>query len=264
MNGNINIDELRDKYLKFIETLSLRLDEKDNLIEQLNINDHTVKSYNNHVKDLINQLFIKAIKNKNFKLISKLTIFNPLIHLKCFINQLNNYTNNIRNCVNHNENDTDDKKYNCIQNVINEMFIFYVKENNIDCIKLCVELGITINIDTIPFDEHSALYQAYEANNKDMINFLINHGANESLLKDEFLIDAAYISNLEEIKKLINEGANINANDNKAIEWAVRHSDIKLIELLFSYGASKNKALEIAKKYDNIFILNHFKKIGLN
>ncbi len=83
---------------------------------------------------------------------------------------------------------------------------------------------------------------------------------------DKQLLKESWIGDIDEVKFLLNEGADVNAKDINgytAIIWAVRHNDKELIELLIQHKANIScKALDNARLKGYTGIVDLLKEHG--
>ncbi|AZL89634.1 ankyrin repeat protein [Megavirus baoshan] len=74
--------------------------------------------------------------------------------------------------------------------------------------------------------------------------------------------------NLEKVKELVNEGANVKARDNCAIRWASEYGHIDIIKYLISQGAditgSGSYAIVLASKYGHIDTVKYLVDQGID
>jgi len=75
------------------------------------------------------EYFVEALRNKNFPLILSLAEQNNTY--KCFLQE---YINKIKACAK--------KTYDCIQDVIDKMFVKNIKDYNFTCVKLLLKIGV--------------------------------------------------------------------------------------------------------------------------
>jgi len=230
--------------------------------------------------------FIKALKNKNYQDVLKLTE-NDSVY-QCF---LKDYISDMKKCISDNGNKLNTSE--CIQIVIDNAF----KQNlynsyNPRCIELLVKIGITNAIPRLemalreavkynstdlvkfilnkgvipsrifPLNDHRIdLYIAIQNNNKEIVELLLSKlkyklDSNKSLLE---LLDVAITThNNEAIIKLILK-TNINLNekfkDNQTIlyKYVTMSNSIDVVKLLLEAGANPN-IIELQNMGDDEFV----------
>ena len=113
----------------------------------------------------------------------------------------------------------------------------------INIIKLLMTKGIDFSL-----QKNEALKIACEKNNKEMINFLIDMGANVDYC---ILIHAVRCGSFEIVRLLIDNGADVNAGNNKIIISAIENNRLEIVSLLISKGANimDNEVIITALKY---------------
>ncbi|MFC1793921.1 ankyrin repeat domain-containing protein [Planctomycetota bacterium] len=136
-----------------------------------------------------------------------------------------------------------------------------VKVGKIEMVKLLAEAGADVNAGKYP-----PLCQAVDENNKDIAEYLIDHGANVNYPQNWGpLTEAPYISdNIEMVKLLIARGADINAAGFQTpLEAAILSGRRDIFDLLIQRGAGVNAkdksgytAAYMAIHKDDIYFLN--------
>jgi ankyrin repeat protein len=116
------------------------------------------------------------------------------------------------------------------------------KKNNKDIVQLIINYGA--NIDEQNKDGRTPLFYAVEKGNIDMVQLLINAGANIHLPDEDDahspLHCAAYSEYAEIVKLLIDTGAQVNRQDENGctpLEYAVQNNNHKMVKLLLFAGA---------------------------
>jgi ankyrin repeat protein len=66
-----------------------------------------------------------------------------------------------------------------------------------------------------------------------VVRYLINQGANIHAQNNETLRWSAYYAHLEVVRYLINQGANIHANNNGALQWSSQNGYLEVVQQLF-------------------------------
>ncbi|CDK31067.1 ankyrin repeat domain-containing protein [Candidatus Babela massiliensis] len=140
---------------------------------------------------------------------------------------------------------------------------------DLEIINLLLNYGANVNIQNKV--GYTALMDAVEANNLDLIRLLLAHRANPDLKEYEVGETALFIAvedeSLEAVKILILEGkANINLQDeigNTALMNAINNDNNNMVEFLLENGAdvsirneNDEDALDLARENDNQEVLN--------
>lgn len=140
---------------------------------------------------------------------------------------------------------------------------------DLEIINLLLNYGANVNIQNKV--GYTALMDAVEANNLDLIRLLLAHRANPDLKEYEVgetaLLIAVEDESLEAVKILILKGkANINLQDeigNTALMNAINNNDNNMVEFLLENGAdisirnqNDEDALDLARENDNQEMLN--------
>lgn len=131
----------------------------------------------------------------------------------------------------------------------NETPLFYAVDSNHDkgVIEFLIEKGADVNIKSTNDVKYTVLHIAAKRNNVDAIKLLINNGA-EVDSKDDYdrtplyyAID--YSSDIDVIKFLIDKGADVNVkifNNNMPLHIAAQRNNVEAVKLLISKGADIN------------------------
>ena len=114
---------------------------------------------------------------------------------------------------------------------------YAVDANNMDLVNLLVEAGADVNAGDWP-----PLCQAVDKNNTAIAEYLIDHGANVNYPKDWGpLHEAPYVSNsIEMVKLLVARGADINARPWPALHISIWNGRKDIFEFLIQSGADVN------------------------
>ena len=132
-----------------------------------------------------------------------------------------------------------------------------ISSSDIEVVKFLIDNGANVNLKSN--DSETALMNAYIRGTKELVELLINSGADVNLidfnLKDNYgrtkLMEASEIGNKEAVELLINAGARVNEIDNDgntALFYACRLRDytifdkkcLKLVKFLIDNGADVN------------------------
>jgi ankyrin repeat protein len=114
---------------------------------------------------------------------------------------------------------------------------YAVDANNMDLVNLLVEAGADVNAGSWP-----PLCQAVDKNNTAIAEYLIDHGANVNYPKDWGpLQEAPYVSNnIEMVKLLVARGADINTGPWPALHVSIGKGRKDIFDLLIQRGADVN------------------------
>ena len=127
-----------------------------------------------------------------------------------------------------------------------------VSKGNKDMIELLLANGADLNVKRYG---ETALHCAIMADNKDMVRYLLAKG-----LKTSAINAAAFFGELDKLKTLVTEGADINSKDahgHYPLHCAMRGSQRKIVEFLVAEGANVN-----AKDLRNITALHDASAMG--
>ena len=132
-------------------------------------------------------------------------------------------------------------KYGSLDTV--QYLLNYFRNNNID-FNINILSGYSLKI-------------AIRTQNKEMVECLLNHGADIEIDQGAPLTYASRSGNLEMVKLLVSRGANIHANQEKALRCAARWSYLNIIRYLIEQGADFNQPMIIEKIFWRLN-MNHF------
>ncbi|MBO5997193.1 MAG: ankyrin repeat domain-containing protein [Alphaproteobacteria bacterium] len=113
-------------------------------------------------------------------------------------------------------------------------------------------LDVGVNVNAKDCTGESPLSQAVKANQTEVVEFLIDSGANVNAFcdLDTILMEAAKFSNPEIVMALIEAGADVNAesywDQQTALMYAVKDNSPEVVEILLGYGAD-----DLAINYDD-------------
>ena len=143
----------------------------------------------------------------------------------------------------------------------NKLLIEACTTGNVDLVRLCITYGADINANYgTPLWQASAnghkdvvqlllengvcklrINQAFRSacfqGHLEIVDILLQHGANVHDLYDEALIDACHVGHHEIVKLLLRHGANANAQNNFPFRSAYNNMDFKMIKILLKGGA---------------------------
>ncbi|WP_264705088.1 ankyrin repeat domain-containing protein [Wolbachia endosymbiont (group A) of Gymnosoma rotundatum] len=145
---------------------------------------------------------------------------------------------------------------------INAELLEAVKNGEIDKVRSLISEGAKVNVKDQ--DKKTPLHWAVENGHKEVVEVLLNNGANvnaedtdgktpydlatdeeiKTLLQNTAkLLEAAEKDNIEEVTRLISEGANVHAQDgfgNAPLHWAAEKGHKGVVEVLLNNGANVN------------------------
>jgi len=209
------------------------------------------------------EYFVEALRNKNFSLVLSLAEENNTY--KCFLQE---YMDEIKACK--------EKTYDCIQDVIDRMFVKYVKEyDNYDCVKLLLKIGVN-NINKLELYDESDYMTPIQLwagrHNKDYIELLINNNADVNVPNESgksALIQASWLFKIDVINLLLQNGADVNApnNNDTPLYIIIHRNNLDLVKLFVDKGANINLKygrlpLITASDYGYFDIVEHLLKKG--
>ena len=128
-----------------------------------------------------------------------------------------------------------------------------ISSSDIEVVKFLIDNGANVNLKSN--DSETALMNAYIRGNKELVELLINSGADANLisnLKDNYgrakLMEASEIRNKEAVELLIKSGVGVNEvddNGKSALMYAcenhiISSSDIEVVKFLIDNGANVN------------------------
>ncbi|GHT12143.1 hypothetical protein FACS189426_15070 [Bacteroidia bacterium] len=130
---------------------------------------------------------------------------------------------------------------------------YAVHKGDIRSVQLLVEHGadpnLEPNIGSTPLDE--AIYKGDTA----ILNYLLDHGADVSLktgsVNPIFPIEFATVNlsaNKDIVEALINHGADVNVNNCEPLRGAIRNHNYEVVRCLLEHGAEADKHIEILRR----------------
>jgi len=152
-------------------------------------------------------------------------------------------------------------KYDISQEALNTSLLYASRINYVDLIELLLDHGANIH-----FDENKPLEKASHDGNIEAVKLLLDYGANVHALNDIALRRASKAGNTEVVKLLLDHGANVHADDNYALRFACKFGHTEVVKLLLDHGANvhinNNQALRWAKHSGIVELLK--KHMGIN
>ena len=154
-------------------------------------------------------------------------------------------------------------------------------EGHLDVLKYLVNLGANIppyalieavsnnHFDVVKYlvgekkmrPSDAALTRALLFERREIVKYLIEHGANVHAENDYALRWAARAGHFDLVRLLVEKGANIHAENEYALLWAVENGHFEIVRFLIEHGADistyNNKALRIAKEFGRTEIYNY-------
>lgn len=127
----------------------------------------------------------------------------------------------------------------------NHLLNCFVKQNNIDMIKYLLKNSIDVQS-----NENEALITSIHMNFKNIRNLLIEFGADITSCASKALVECALNidCDLETIQFLVENGADIQSNNNIIITSITSHCDLKIIKYLIQMGADVHSNNDLALK----------------
>jgi hypothetical protein len=97
----------------------------------------------------------------------------------------------------------------------------------------------------------------------EVIKRLVEEGANVNAGQGRALYWAIYDDNLPIVKLLIESGANVNAHQGRALSQAARHGNLSMAKFLVKAGATEGleSAIEEAERWNHTKIAEYLKKV---
>jgi len=188
------------------------------------------------------EYFVEALRNKDFPLVLSLARENNTY--KCFLQE---YMDEIIACH--------DKTYDCIQNVIDKMFVKNVKEYNYTCVELLLKIGVN-NINKLEkyMDNYNTPIQLWSGyGGQNFVELLINNNADVNVPSESgrgALGQASWAYDIDVINLLLKHGANVNEidNDNNTpLGMIIYRNNLDLVKLFINKGAK----IDIIPRYGN-------------
>ncbi len=172
--------------------------------------------------------------------------------LKCAIS--NGYLEIVGKLLGYNDN------FEAYQKICGNSVVYAIDGGYLDVVKHLIDKSNTQN------DLHHALKHASLKKNLEIIQYLIEKGANIHMNNDIILRNAAFSGNLEIVKYLVSIGANIHTADNYAIRWAAREGYLEIVEYLLDCGvdicANNNYALKCIIEHGHPLIVKYILELG--
>ena len=135
---------------------------------------------------------------------------------------------------------------------LNRSIINEVRSNSIDNVELLIIAGANIHGD---FSEYDALVIAAMLGNADIVNLLLEYGADVHAQIDHALRAAAAGGYEDVVKLLLEYGADVHANEDQALRTASARDHVNVVKILLEAGADvhvwQNKPLYDARRLGN-------------
>lgn len=117
-------------------------------------------------------------------------------------------------------------------------------------------------------DKNEALFWFSRRGNLEVLKYLVENGADIHAAKDSALSSAAFNGHLEIVKYLVEHGADIHSEHNRALRWAAERGYLEIVNYLVEHGANihaKNDyALRKAEKYGHTEVVEYLKEVIKN
>jgi len=118
------------------------------------------------------------------------------------------------------------------------------------------------------FKAHSVILGKRKKINLELIKKLVSEGANVHAKDDEALLWAAENGHLEIVQYLVNVGVNVNANDDYPLQSAASNGHLEIVKFLVSQGANihadYDEALRWASENGHLEIVKFLVSVGAN
>ena len=184
------------------------------------------------------KLFVYAIKSKDYVLLKDLAVDN--IVYRCFLKE---FIAQFKNCA-----EQEKEKEKCIQNVVNKIFISNINKYNYHCVKLLLEIGISVNVNYKQDYTHrnTMLIRASQNGDKDIVKFLLENGADPNLFnagENMALIYASENCDKDIAELLLEKNAKFdqqNSYKTTPLLEASKNNCIEVVKLLLEKGADPN------------------------
>jgi ankyrin repeat protein len=132
------------------------------------------------------------------------------------------------------------------------------EKGHLEIVKYFVEKGADIHA-----VNNCAVRLASEKGHLEIVKYFVEQGVDIHANDDYALRWAARNGHLEVVKYLVEQGANIHADDDLALSWAVEYGYLDIVKYLIARQNARfdySDIWEIAKRYDQIEILNYLQK----
>ncbi len=132
---------------------------------------------------------------------------------------------------------------------------------NLKMVKLLVDNGANVNLINM---YKPALISAVESNNIEIVEYLLNKGADVNIKVDNNYSAISYPNNIEIVKILVSKGADVNfknSYNSTPLMWATNKGDLAIVKYLINNGADINLQNDDGSKAIDIAIANGHKKI---
>ncbi len=107
-----------------------------------------------------------------------------------------------------------------------------------------------------------ALYKSSYRGDIQTVRFLVENGANVHAYDDVAIRWASGNGHLEVVRFLVDSGAYINSRDSSALYWAVMFDHLEVVRFLVERGADTHDSiLEVALKYSNLQVVFFLSKL---
>lgn len=117
-----------------------------------------------------------------------------------------------------------------------------IKMGNPEILKYCIDNMKNIDISKMP----EYLQTATDRGDLENVKLLVENGADVNTDDGEAIINASRYGHLDVVKFFIENGADVNAEDEKPIKNAANNGHIEIVKLLHQNGADLSKAIRSA------------------
>lgn len=121
-------------------------------------------------------------------------------------------------------------------------------KGHLNIVKLLIENNY-VGINELDLHDDAPLMSAAECNDFEIVQYLINNGANANIEGGEALVGAVYDEDcdIRIVKLLINNGVNVNARDDKPLETAIKNNRPDIVKLILD-----NRTAVVTNNCDHI------------
>ena len=140
---------------------------------------------------------------------------------------------------------TFEKLYKILKNIKkNKELIWAASHGHIEVVELLLDRGANIHV-----NNDDALIWAARNGHIEVVKLLLDSGADIQAKYDKALIYASNNDNIEVVKLLLDRGVGINAVKNYALKWAANKGHIEIVKFLLDSGADIHADNEYALKW---------------
>lgn len=149
------------------------------------------------------------------------------------------------------------------QKVLNKKLILATKQENVDLVNMLLQNGADAQ-----YKENDALKWASILGNTSIIEILIKARANIHAKENMALRLTVLKNHLPAARLLLSYGANVHALQNQSLKWAAAEGYLDMVNLLIEAGADiysinllGDTALSLAEKFNHTNVANRLKEV---